>query len=172
MLLDLLYTRRSIRQFTDQQLTSSQIDRLKESILLAPSSRGKQPWQFIFVTNKQIIDKLAQAKTKGSAFIANSALAVVICADTSCSDVWIEDCAIAATCLQLAAAEMGLGSCWAQMRLRPHDADTSASDFICDLLKLPENMEVDNIIGVGYPAEEKDPYPTAQLAWSHIKEIK
>lgn len=171
MFLDLLRSRRSIRQFTEQKLSDEQIAQLKETVVRAPTSRGHNPWQFIFVTNPQIIQQLAQAKTKGSAFLANCALAVVICADTNCSDVWPEDCAIAAICLQLTATELGLGSCWAQMRLRPYDDSFSASDFITKLLDLPANVEVDNIIGIGYPAEEKEGHPSAELPWSHIREI-
>jgi nitroreductase len=172
MLLELLRRRRSIRQFSPQQLTTEQIDQLKEAILRAPSSRGLNPWQFIFVTNPDTIKQLSQAKAKGSAFIANCTLAVVICADTTCSDVWIEDCAIAAICLQLATTDLGLGSCWSQIRIRPHDANTTASDFVAKLLDLPPEITVDSIIGIGYPAEQKSPQPTAELSWSHIKEIR
>ncbi|OQY17134.1 MAG: NAD(P)H-dependent dehydrogenase/reductase [Desulfobacteraceae bacterium 4572_35.1] len=171
MLLDILRNRRSIRQFTNKQLSTEHIAQLKEVILRAPTSRGLNPWQFIFVTNPEILAKLAQAKAKGSTFIANSALAVVICADTTRSDVWTEDCAIAAICLQLAVTELGLGSCWSQIRLRSHDENSSAGKYVTNLLKLPSNIDVDCIIAIGYPAEEKGTYPTDELAWSHIKDI-
>lgn len=171
MFLNLLRNRRSIRHFTEQKLSNEQIYQLKETAVRAPTSRGNNPWQFIFVTNPEIIQQLSQAKTKGSAFLANCALAVVVCADTTCSDVWPEDCAIASICLQLAVTEMELGSCWAQIRLRTHDVSFTASDFIANLLDLPANTVVDNIIGIGYPAEKMQGHPTAKLPWSHIREI-
>ncbi len=171
MLLDLLNTRRSIREFTEQPITKEQLEYLQETVMRAPTSRGLNPWQFVFVTDPQVIAKLAEAKPKGAAFIANCALAVVICADTTCSDVWVEDCSIAAICLQLAATELGLGSCWSQMRLRQHNETTSASDFICSLLDLSQEIEVDNIIGIGNPAEHKEPHPQAELPWAQISNI-
>jgi len=171
MFLDLLRKRRSIRQFTGQQLSEEHIRILKETVVRAPTSRGHNPWKFVFVTDREIISKLSQAKTKGSAFLANCPLAVVVCADTTCSDVWPEDCAIASICLQLAATELGLGSCWAQIRLRSHDDKTSASDFISTLLKLGDHVAVDNVIGIGYPAEIKEEHPAEELPWSHISDL-
>ncbi|MDY0191401.1 MAG: nitroreductase family protein [Desulfuromonas sp.] len=171
MFIDLLRSRRSIRQFTEQKLSPQQIDLLKEVVVRAPTSQGKNPWQFIFVTNPEIIQQLSQAKTKGAAFLANCPLAVVVCADTSCSDVWQEDCAIASICLQLACTDLGLGSCWAQIRLRSRPDGSSASNFLSSLLELPANLEVDNIIGIGYSAENKAGHPNTELPWSHIREI-
>lgn len=168
MLLDLLSQRRSIRQFTSTPLTRDQIDYLKEVAVRVPTSRGRNPWQFNFVTQSTLITQLATAKTHGSAFIEQCPLAVVISADTTCSDVWIEDCSIAAICLQLAATELNLASCWAQIRLRDHDDTTTASNYVCSLLNLPAHHQVAAIIGIGHPNEEKDPHPQKDLPWNHI----
>lgn len=171
MLLELLCTRRSIRQFTDTALTQAQIDHLKEVALRAPTSRGLNPWRFAFVTNPELLVKLAQAKPNGSAFLDQCKLAVVIAADTTCSDVWVEDCSIAAICLQLAATDLGLGSCWAQIRLRPHDDNNSASEFVQSLLNLPDNQTIVSIIGIGYPNEEKEAHSKDGLPWEHIQDF-
>ena len=168
MLLDLLSQRRSIRQFTPTPLSSDHIDHLKEIAIRVPTSRGLNPWQFNFVSQSALIAKLAQAKPHGAAFLSQCPLAVVISADTSRSDVWIEDCSIAAFCLQLAATELDLASCWAQIRLRPHDETTSASDYVSSLLNLAEHHQVVAIIGIGHPAEEKQPHSKQDLHWDHI----
>ena len=76
-------------------------------------------------------------------------------ADPERSDVWVEDASIAAIILHLAAADLGLGSCWIQIRKRPHESGTSAGEHIAGLLKLPENLEVESIVAIGYAAEEK-----------------
>lgn len=171
MLLETLHSRRSIRQFTNTPISQTQIDHLKEVALRAPTSRGLNPWRFAFVTNPVLLSKLAQAKTNGSAFLDNCKLAVVISADTSCSDVWIEDCSIAAICLQLAATDLGLGSCWAQIRLRPHDDNSSASEFVQSLLDMPDNRAVVSIIGIGHPNEKKEPHNKNDLPWAHIQDF-
>lgn len=87
MLLDTLRTRRSIRKFTDESIDAAVVADLKEVVLRSMSSRGINPWGFYFVTDKAMLDKLSQAKEHGSALIKGSALAVVICADSSKSDV-------------------------------------------------------------------------------------
>ncbi len=69
-------------------------------------------------------------------------------------DVWIEDSSIAAIIVQLTAEHFGLKSCWAQLRLRVHDDDLSASEFVRQLVGLPEGMEVPMVIAIGYPEEE------------------
>jgi len=75
------------------------------------------------------------------------------------SDVWIEDAAIASIVLHLAATASGLGSCWVQIRLREHDAQQTAQEYVAELLGLRKGMVVESIIGIGYPAEEKTRSP-------------
>ena len=94
-------------------------------------------------------------QTAWAAPIERAPLAMVVCADTSLTDVWIEDCSIATHQIQLAAESLGLGSCWIQVRLREHDSNLSAEDYVRELLNLPQTMAVESILAIGYPAEEK-----------------
>ena len=90
--------------------------------------------------------------------------AIVVCADPSQSPLWLEDCAIAAVSMQYAACAQGLASRWAQMRgNRYNDAKTSR-DYIAELIDLPPNLEVECLIGIGYPGEEIIPYKKEELA--------
>lgn len=154
--LELLRTRRSIRQFTPEPLTPTQLECLQEIALRSPSSRGLTPWHFIFVTDADLLRALGQAKPHGCAFLQQCALAIVICADPQRSDVWIEDCSVAATLLHLGATDMGLGSCWVQIRQRQHDEHTDSETYVRSVLKIPTQLRVNTIIGIGNPAEEKD----------------
>ncbi|KAA0259457.1 NAD(P)H-dependent dehydrogenase/reductase [Deferribacter autotrophicus] len=167
-MLELLRKRRSIRQFQDKKIESEKIEILKEAILRSPSSRGLTPWEFIFVDDKNILQKLSTAKTHGSSFIKNAPLAVVVIADTNKSDVCIEDCSIAAITLQYTAESLGLGSCWAQIRLREHNKEMSAEDYVKNILNIPENYMVECIIGIGYPAETKKGHTTSELHFNKI----
>lgn len=155
ILLDLLRKRRSIRQFTKQPVSSEMVNALSEAAVRAPTSRGRNPWEFIVVTEPNILEPLGQAKAHGSAFLSGAPLAIVIAADATKSDVWTEDCSIAAILIQLAAEEMGLGSCWVQIRLRPHNSETSAEEYIKKLIDLPDSHAVECVIGIGYADEEK-----------------
>jgi nitroreductase len=90
-LLDLLRKRRSIRQFTKQAIESEKIDALIEAAVRTPTSRGNNPWEFIVVTDPEMLELLGKAKAHGSGFIAKAPLAIVFAADTTKSDVWTED---------------------------------------------------------------------------------
>jgi len=132
---------------------ADKVDQLLEAVLRAPSSRGRNPWEFIVVTDPVQLQALGRAKQHGAEFLAGAPLAIVVAADPERCDVWIEDCAIAAIILQLTATSLGLGSCWAQIRLRPHGDGRTAEAFVREIVELPEHLAVECIVGIGYPAE-------------------
>ena len=156
MIIELLRQRRSIRKFTDRPLSERQLKILEEAVLRAPSSRGRDPWQFIFVTDRDLLQALATAKPHGAGFLASTAAAVILCADPDCCDVWIEDCSIAAFILQLTAQDLGLASCWAQIRCREHDDHQDAESYVRHIAGIPQNLRVDAIIGLGTADEVKE----------------
>jgi nitroreductase len=168
MLLPLLRRRRSIRQFQQRPVEADKVRLLMEALLRAPSSRGRNPWEFIVVEDPARLKKLARAKAHGSAFLDGAPLAVVLCGDPERSDVWIEDCAIASIILQLTAESLDLGSCWAQIRLRLHRDGRTAEDYLRSVLNLPENLRVLAIVGIGYPAESKPGHDLDSLAWEKV----
>jgi len=168
VILDLLRKRRSIRKFQPQSVERDKIEALVEAAVRTPTSRGRNPWEFIVVNDQKLLQKLGIAKEHGSAFLTNTPLAIVVAADADKSDVWTEDCSIAAIVIQLTAEELGLGSCWVQVRLRPHDATSSAESYVKDLLGLPDNHVVECIVGIGYPAEEKAGHPLENLPFGHV----
>ena len=167
-MIDLIRTRRSIRRFTGQPLEPQTVELLVEALLRAPSSRNHNPWQFVLVDDRALLEQLATAKQHGSEFLKGAALAVVICADETRSDVWVEDCSIAAILLQMTAQSLGLGSCWAQIRKRQHDQQTSAEQFVQRLLGLPEGLRVASIIGIGHPAEKRQPLVADKLEYGKV----
>ena len=168
-MIDLIRKRRSIRSFTDQPLSQEQIRLLTEALLRSPSSRNINPWEFVLVDDRNLLAQLATAKQHGSAFLAGSALAVVVCADETKSDVWTEDCSIAAILVQMTAQSLGLGSCWAQIRKRLHNKEMTAEEFVQQTLGLPAHIRVEAIIGIGHPAEKRRPLATSQLQYDKLR---
>jgi len=168
MILDLLRKRRSIRQFAAKPVEQEKIEYLVESMLRSPSSRSLNPWEFVVVQDTDIIEALSKAKPHGATFMKNAPLAIVVCADPKKCDVWVEDCSIASILLHLAATDLGLGSCWVQIRLREHDASKNASGYIAELLKLPDGMEVEAVIAIGYPQEDKAGHPAEKLLHDRV----
>lgn len=168
MLLETLQKRRSIRQFEDKPVEQEKIDYLVESMLRSPSSRSRNPWEFVVVQDKAMLKALSKAKPHGASFVKNAALAIVVCADPEKCDVWVEDCSIASILLHLAATELGLGSCWVQVRLREHEGSKMAEGYVRELLGLPDTMAVESIIAVGYPKEEMDGHPKESLLYDRV----
>jgi len=170
MFLSLARQRRSIRRYENRAIEPETLDDLMEAALRAPSSRGINPWQFIFVTEPNLLKTLASAKQHGSSFLDGAALGIVVCGDPSKSDCWIEDTSIAATYIQLAAESLGLSSCWVQIRDRLHDADQPAEAFVSGLLGIPPGFRVECIVSIGYAAERKPPHSRGSLLFDRIHE--
>ncbi|MFP4363858.1 MAG: nitroreductase family protein [Spirochaetia bacterium] len=149
----LIQNRRSIRAFTQEKVDKETQERLAQALLLAPSSRNRNPHSFLFVTDTNILKRLSGAKEHGSGFLANASLGVVVYADPQKSDVWIEDASIAAAYLLLAAETEGLGACWIQIRNRTASDGVSSEEKVRKICGLKDDTRVDSIIALGHPAE-------------------
>ncbi len=168
LLMALIRERRSIRVFDTRPVEEEVLSLLLEAALRSPSSRGRNPWQFIVVRDPICLSALSEVKPHGAGFLAGAPLGIVILADPAQCDVWVEDTSIAATYIQLAAESLGLKSCWAQIRLRDDGQEGMATDVTREILSIPDRMEVASIIGVGYPAEEKKGHPKSDLDYSKV----
>lgn len=168
MFLSLVQKRRSTRRFQDKQVEADKIDVLIEAALRAPSSMGNRPWEFIVVEDRGLLGKLSVSKQFGSTFLKDAPLGIVVCADPAKSDVWVEDASIASILIHLAAASIGLGSCWIQIRERMHDDTKTSQAYISEILNIPENMKVEAIVAIGYPDEEKSPHQKETLLYNKV----
>ncbi len=168
MFLSLVQKRRSIRQYLQKPVEKEKIELLIEAALRSPSSRGFNPWEFIVVTDRGLLEKLSKAKTHGASFLKNAPLGIVVCADPEKCDVWVEDASIASIFLHLAAESLELGSCWIQIRMRMHDQAKTAQEYVQELLNIPENLNVESMIAIGYPAESKPPHRKENLNYEKV----
>lgn len=94
-MIDILRNRRSIRKYTKQPIEQEKLEILKEAALRSPSSKNINPWEFIFVDDKETIGRLKDCKAHGIMPLKTAPLAIVVCAAETKNDVWIEDCSIA-----------------------------------------------------------------------------
>jgi len=163
MFIDLLRKRRSVRQFEKKDVEQEKIDLLVEAMLRSPSSRSLNPWEFVIVKDTQMLEALSRSKPHGASFVKNAPIAFVVLADPEKCDVWVEDCSIATLNIHLAATDLGLGSCWIQIRNREHDGEKGAEEYVKEKLALPDDRRVEAIVAVGYPKEEKDGHARSTL---------
>lgn len=159
----LVQTRRSTRTYSTQSIPQELIQQLQEVALMSPASKRSNSWEFIFIDDKKLLEALSVSKPSSISFIKDAPLAIVVLADTSKSDVWIENASIASIYLQLAAEDLNLGSCWVQIRGRNHNDSTTASDYIKELLHVPAQFEVLSIISVGYKLENRPQFDLSRL---------
>ncbi|MDR0429730.1 MAG: nitroreductase family protein [Tannerellaceae bacterium] len=164
----LIKARRSTRKFTDQLLLPEQVELILKAGLMSPSSKRGTPWQFLVVENKEMLTKLAACKPHGAKFLEECALAVIVMANVMESEAWVEDTSIASIMMQLQAEDLGLGSCWCQIRGRQTEDDMDSAQYIRDLFDIPYQIEVLSVIAFGYKAQENKPFDESRLQWEKI----
>lgn len=167
-MLELIQKRRSCRNFTDKKLTQDQIDQLLKSALWSPTSKNNRPWEFVVTEKAETLEALSQCKPHGAAFLSGAPLGIVVLGDPAKSDVWVEDCSIAAIMMQMTAESIGLGSTWIQVRLRLDEEGNMAGDNVKKIINAPDEMEVLGIMAFGHKAKEREPYTENILLWDRI----
>ena len=143
---ELIRIRRSMRKFTEEELTQDEVVALLRAALISPSSKGVRPWEFVVVDNKDLLQQLAHCKEHGAELIEGAPLAVVILADPMQSDVWVEDASVATTMMLLQAEDLGLGACWVQIRNRTMADGKPAEEMVRAILHVPEHLRVLSIV--------------------------
>lgn len=168
MFLNLLSSRRSIRRYKDKPVEKEKIDQIIQAALRSFSSRGFNPWRFIVVDKPELLNKLSASKPHGSGFLKNASLGIVVCGEPEKCDVWVEDTSIASAIIHLTAHDLGLGSCWIQIRKREHSPLKSADTYVKELLNIPDNIIIESIIAIGYPEEVKKGHSLDSLQFEKV----
>jgi len=147
-----IYKRRSIRKYLDKKVDNSLINELLKAGMNAPSAGNEQPWEFIVVDKKSILDQIPSVHPY-AAMTKQAAAAIVVCADKNRfnhGEFWIQDCSSATQNILLEITEQGLGGVW--LGVYPREERVNG---IKELLDLPENIIPFSLIPLGYAAEEK-----------------
>ena len=151
---DILLKRKSVREFSDEDITKEQLNKILEAGLLAPTSRNLKPCNFLVVSNKDTLKELSEVKEHGSQFLADANKAIVVVADSLLADTWIEDSSIALGYMHLMAASIDVDSCWIQIRLRKSCDGEDAEKLVRDIVKIDDFYRVVGILALGIPKGE------------------
>lgn len=165
---ELMRHRRSIRKYTGEPVDPEQVRLILEAGLMAPAGKRKNPWHFVVVDEPEKLKALSETRAMGTAQIANAALAIAVVANPEDSDTWIEDLSIATIQMQLQCADLGLGSVWCQMRMRENADGVPAPYSVRQILEIPAEYEVLNVLAIGHIGEERKPYDTEKLQWEKV----
>lgn len=164
----LLLERHSIRKYTDQPISGDDVKLILEAALLAPTSKNARSWQFVVVEEPAVLERLSACKPQYQASIKGARMAVVVTSSPVRSDAFIEDASIAAVFMQLQAADLGIGSCWVQVRGREDGMGEPSEDVVRNTLGIPHDMVVECIVTFGYPAETRRPVDPSKLLWEKV----
>lgn len=159
-------SRRSIRKFTDQPVDQETLTLLMKAAMAAPTAMNAQPWEFVVITEKNVIDRLRKNMMFGK-----MKAAAVICVlgsrrkqKNKAGDLfWVQDCSAATQNILLAAASLGLGAVWVGV----HPVFLF-QQVVSAILNLPERVTPLNLIYIGHPAEGKEPrtqYEAERVHW-------
>jgi len=146
-------TRYSIRKYKPEPVDKSLIKEIIDDMLLSPSGKNKKPWEFLVLDDPEVIHGLSRSKKAGAGFVKQTTNVILVLSLHEQSDTWIEDGAITLMVGHLKAHELGLGSCWIQLRNRQAE-DVDSETFVRDYLNIPENYRMVGFLTLGYPDEE------------------
>lgn len=159
-------TRRSIRKYQDRKVEKEVIEQLMKTAVVSPSGRNGRPYEFIVVDDKEIIKKLAHSKESGAQFAENAPLMIVTLYHEYPTGE--DDACIASTIIQLKAHELGLGSCWLQTKGKIGTNGKTCHENIREILNLPKDIHISNMISLGYPAEERPAYTEKDMDMTKV----
>jgi nitroreductase len=165
--IEAILTRRSIRRYSNEPVSREYVRTIMECAMAAPSADNQQPWQFVVVDDRAVLDAIPKVHPY-TQMLKEAMLAIIVCGDKSvmkASDYWAQDCAAATQNILLAARALGLGSCWCGVY--PSEKRVQA---LRELFSMPETAIPFCVISVGHPAEEKPPanrYSDARVHSNH-----
>jgi len=148
--MEAIISRRSIRRYTGQTISDEMIDQLLQAAMSAPSAGNMQPWQFVVIDDRGILDTIPKVHPYAD-MVREAPLAIVVCGDLQrdgFGGYWVQDCSAATENMLIAAHALGLGAVW--LGVYPRDERVTA---LRELLDIPENVTPFAVIALGYPAE-------------------
>lgn len=141
--------RRSVRNYTGDTISKEDLEKIINAGRWAPSGYNRQPWDFIVITNREMIEKLKIA----AKWMENAAAIIAVVLDPGASKFWLEDGAAAVENILLAATALGYGSCWLQGYTEPREKSFK------ELLGVPPEKRLLTLIPIGvavdWPEKEK-----------------
>ena len=152
--LDNIHARKSVRTYTDEDVTPQQVETILRAAMAAPSGMNAQPWRFVVVREQATKEKLAGGFNK---MIAKAPVVIIVCGKTTGAmgkenRNWTADCAAATENLLLAVEAIGLGAVWTACY--PYDERMSTT---IEALGLPDNVKPYCIVPVGQPGGTEKP---------------
>lgn len=166
MTLNTILTRKSVREYTDKKIDPNLITIILKAAMSAPSAVNTQPWQFIVITEKEILEEIPNF-SEYATMCRLAPLAILVCGDLEIAygEYWIQDCSAAMQNLLLACHEIGLGAVWTGAY-----PNKKKIEGFKNLLHLPKQIIPLGLAVIGYPKKkeiEKDNFKKEKIHYNH-----
>lgn len=151
-----IMTRTSIRAYTPEAVSEQDIETMLRAAMAAPTAVNKQPWQFVVITDRALLDSIGAANP--NIHSAKAPLAVLVCGDTDLAldgpakDFWVQDASAATENLLLSAHALGLGAVWCGVY-----PIADRVEYFRNLLQLPQNVVPMACVVIGHPDQSPQP---------------
>lgn len=151
--MEAIKARRSIRKYKDEKLRKEDIEDLLSAAMAAPSAGNAQPWEFVVIDKKDILNEIPKFHAYAG-MLKEASHAILVCGNIDLEKYkgfWIQDCSAATQNILLAATAKEIGSVW----LGVYPEEDRIEGFR-KLLDLPDNLIPFSLVSLGYPAETKE----------------
>ena len=130
-LIEMMENRRSVRAFNSEPVTDEELNKILQAAMLAPNGKGLKPWSFVTIRDEKTLRDLVNCRKGGAKMLETATAAIAVYSDSDVTDTFIEDSSLVMGWMHLMASDLGLGSCWLQLRLRPSNEEgVSAEEFV------------------------------------------
>ncbi len=136
-----IHERTSVRDYTSKEVSKDALVELAKAGMAAPTAMNKQPWEFVIIQDRAILDKLGEMKPP----VGKAPAAIVVLGDTKVSGSWVLDCTAATENILIAATSMGLGTVWTGAY-----GNARFEAMLKETLSLPDGVMPLSVIAVGY----------------------
>ncbi|PIV00563.1 nitroreductase family protein [Candidatus Shapirobacteria bacterium CG03_land_8_20_14_0_80_40_19] len=154
--LETILTRHSVRHFTGEPVSGDDLKKVLKAGMSAPSAVNTQPWAFIVVTKKKLLDLLCESLSYAK-MLDKAGAAVIVCGVPDkdkdyASKFWVMDCSAATENILLAVHGLGLGAVWTAVY-----PDEEKIKAVREILKIPSEIIPLNVIPIGVPVGDERP---------------
>jgi nitroreductase len=159
--------RKSVRNFTGESVNKSDLEKILKSAMCAPTAVNKQPWSFVVITDRKVLDALADSLPYAK-MLYKAGAAIIICANPEKAhdgktEFAVIDCSLAGENILLTVESLGLGAVWTAAY--PYN---ERMNTVRNVLGIPQNIIPLNVIPIGHPTGEdkpKDKFKEENIHW-------
>ncbi len=156
--LQVIEKRKTFRKYSQQPVERELLDAIVNVAKTAPSSRNTKSTAFMIIEDRDTLDALSQMRDYGAAPLKGAQAAILVMGDTTKTDLWVDNCAISATFIQLAVTAMDLVSCWVHINDRLVFKDNPdgprSHQYVAELLGIKDGLWPYCVVAIGYPEAE------------------